>query len=614
MPKLFDLIPESALALHTGIMGKTRSGKTNTGKVIVEGLVAEGYRVCILDPIKSDWWGITSSSDGKRPGLPFQILGGPHGHVQLHGSAGAAVGELVAGGDLPLSVIDMAYLGAKEFNPFYHSFAETLFKKKKKQDGVLYLVIEEAHEFAPKERAGLDGENMSLYWTKKLATGAGSLGIRLIVCTQAVQQLSNRVFGSLDTIIAHRMTAPADIEPTMKWFRQNASKETSKLIEDSIPKLTKGDSWIYASAMDERKRVQWPLCKTFDNASTPTKDGSGSHDVTMARVDTDALRQLLGEAVAEVEANDPKKLKEKVAKLEAELEAARTPTDLPPPVDMAEQEKAIEALNVNLNAYQTDNETVRSQNTELRTQLERAKEIIAADKEDFAATQSTITRLMSELAERMGRGDLPFTEIKPLAPAPARAVQTVAHKVDRSILSMNSGPARQANTPSEGLTGPENAIMNALSFWSQAGDRQPMRAAVAIVAEYSPSSTSFTKAMGSLRVKGLIEYPTSETLAFTDKGRGVAPRSDQRMGLRDFHERLLGMLPGPEASVLRPLLKHYPRAMTRESCAAEAGYTVKSTSFTKAAGALRSRGFIDYPDPAAFVALQVLFPKLRSVA
>ena len=101
-------IPETALSNHIAILGKTGAGKTSTSKLVIEHVVAEGDRVCILDPIKSDWWGITSSSDGSAPGLPFTILGGPHGSVPLPATSGKALGQLVGSGKLPLSILDMA--------------------------------------------------------------------------------------------------------------------------------------------------------------------------------------------------------------------------------------------------------------------------------------------------------------------------------------------------------------------------------------------------------------------------------------------------------------------------------------------------------------------------
>jgi uncharacterized protein len=143
-------IPDVVLLAHTAILGKTGSGKTSTAKRAIEQL--DGFRVCVLDPIKSDWWGITSSADGRRPGLPFKILGGPHGHVPLHSSAGKVIGTLVGSGQLPLSIIDMADFEAGGLQRFFIDFAQALWKSAR---GVVYLVIEEAHEFAPKERAGI---------------------------------------------------------------------------------------------------------------------------------------------------------------------------------------------------------------------------------------------------------------------------------------------------------------------------------------------------------------------------------------------------------------------------------------------------------------------------
>lgn len=83
-------IPEAALRDHIAIFAKTGAGKTSDTKVIIEHIAGtvEQPRICILDPIKSDHWGLTSSADGKPAGLPFQILGGPHGHVPLRADMG----------------------------------------------------------------------------------------------------------------------------------------------------------------------------------------------------------------------------------------------------------------------------------------------------------------------------------------------------------------------------------------------------------------------------------------------------------------------------------------------------------------------------------------------
>ena len=327
-------IPDAVLAQHTAILGKTGAGKTSTEKLAVEQVVAEGFRVCVLDTVKSDWWGVTSSANGKRPGLPFKILGGPHGHVPLHSSAGKVIGQLVGAGKLPLSIIDMADFEAGGIQRFFVDFAPALLRNMR---GVVYLVIEEAHELAPKERAGIGAENLAIHWAKKLATAGRSKGIRLIVATQRVQSLHNAVLGSCETVIAHRLTTPADQEPVLKWLKANADKETVETVADSLSSLPTGTGWICSGEAQIFEKIKFPKFKTYDNTATPTGD-TEAETITTAPVDQSELRELIGDAVKEAEANDPRKLHQEVAKLTRELAAAKS-MPVPDPVTAQEAER-----------------------------------------------------------------------------------------------------------------------------------------------------------------------------------------------------------------------------------------------------------------------------------
>jgi CRP-like cAMP-binding protein len=308
-------IPKAALEQHTAVLGKTGSGKTSTAKLLVEQVTAEDARVCILDPIKSDWWGLTSSADGKKPGLPFQILGGPHGHVPLHSSAGKAVGELVARGDLRHSIIDMADFEPGGQAKFFTEFAPALLRAMR---GVVYLVIEEAHLFAPKEKSGLGSENLSIHWAKTIATAGRSKGIRLVLVTQRTQSLHNALLGSCETLIAHRFTAPADQEPILKWLKANVDAEIYTQVASSLSSLKTGEGWFCSGEAKIFERRQFPRIHTYDNSATPTDD-SHREQVATAPVDRAALVAILGKAVEEATANDPKVLRARIDELQAEL-------------------------------------------------------------------------------------------------------------------------------------------------------------------------------------------------------------------------------------------------------------------------------------------------------
>lgn len=394
---LHPIISEACLKDHMAIVGKTGSGKTSTGKLVIEQVVPAGARVCIIDPLKSDWWGMTSSADGKKAGLPFYILGGPHGHVPLHPSAGAAIGEVVGNGSLRLSILDMAdFMPTHEVkNPHAKFFTEFIPSLMKHIRGVLYLVIEEAHEFAPKEMSGRGQENMSIYFSKKLATAGRSKGIRMIVLTQRVQALHNAVLGSCETIITHRLTLPADQKPVHDWLKVNTDPETTKKIASSLSSLKKGEGWVCAGEAGIIERRQFPKITTYDNTSTP-EDDKATAQVIMAPVDKAQLEGLVGKAVAEAKANDPKELKRYISTLESQLDGLKlsnenllTSRQTPHPSGLsAAQVSDIVKKEVELAVSDRDHQW-RRLGTSLReifTKMTQAAEVIRSSVIEFAAS------------------------------------------------------------------------------------------------------------------------------------------------------------------------------------------------------------------------------------
>lgn len=69
-------LPLDAVTQTFAILGVRGTGKTNTGVVLVEELLAAHQQVVVLDPVDV-WWGIKSAASG--PGFPVPIIGGDHG-------------------------------------------------------------------------------------------------------------------------------------------------------------------------------------------------------------------------------------------------------------------------------------------------------------------------------------------------------------------------------------------------------------------------------------------------------------------------------------------------------------------------------------------------------
>lgn len=547
-------IPTAVLTQHIAVLGKTGSGKTSTAKLAIEQVVRDGSRVCVLDPIKSDWWGLISSADGKHPGLPFHILGGPRGHVPLHAAAGKAIGEVVASGALPLSILDMA-----DFKPggqagFFTDFAPALIRKMR---GVLYLVIEEAHLFAPKERSGIGAENMSIHWSKTLATAGRSKGIRLIVVTQRTQALHNALLGSCDTLIAHRLTAPADQKPVLTWLQANTDKGTAEKVAASLSSLKTGQGWLCSGEAQLFELRHFPRIKTYDNTATPTDD-SGEHHVKTAAVDTDQLKAIVGEAVKEAEANDPTLLRKKIADLERQVDKS---AKSPQAVDQAALEKARAA---------GESAGAAAKDRELRPLIAERDRIIRT----LTGTMGRGAKVAGELAALLNvNGEaMPKTVYQPgkeIAAPPER--KAFAGQVKKTVAAQPVAATipekRSFDSRSESgdLPKGEAAVLSALIQFPAGLHRKQLT----VLTGYKRSSRDAY--IQRLREKGLIET-AGDGAQVTAAGIAALPNAEPLPTGADLQAYWLARLPQGERAILEQLIAAYPDAVEREALSEATGY------------------------------------------
>lgn len=570
-------LSDAALAQHIAVVGKTGSGKTSTAKLIVEEVVPKGARVCILDPIKSDWWGLTSSRSGKKAGLPFYILGGPRGHVPLHESSGKAIGELVATGKLPLSIIDMADFKAGGLQRFFIAFAEALFKKMK---GIVYLVIEEAHEFAPKERANVGDENLMIYWAKRLATASRTKGIRLILVTQRTQSLHNALLGSCDTVIAHRLTLPADQKPIVDWLKAHLAKDKVEQATRALASLKTGTGIVAGET--GVNVIDFPEIGTYDNSATPTDDIDAA-EVETAAVDQDALRAIIGDAVKEAEANDPKKLREQITALshqlaESHLAASRAKqiASTPAPPDHA-------ALQERYNKGLVDGQ--------MRVLL-RVHDLPGHMTRALDSARGQLDILAGHIATFHGELKTPIDGGVVHNPDLNVSVGLMAEK-DRKppegavVLRARIGSVQAAGSH---MSKAERAILTALA---QHGICYKTK--VAALTGYAHTGGGFNNALGALRSKGWIAagdpvHPTDEGL------QALGPWEPLPRG-QGLYEHWKNQLSKAEAAAFQVIYRAYPKAISKAEVAREAGYEAGGGGFNNALGRLRTLGIIERGDP-----------------
>jgi hypothetical protein len=559
-------LPDAIFSQHIAVLGKTGSGKTSTAKLVVEHAVKhDDARVCVLDPIKSDWWGLTRSGDGKRAGLPFQIIGGPLGHVPLHAAAGEAVGQVVASGALPLAIIDMADFMPGEHAKFFVAFAHALFRNMK---GVLYLVVEEAHIFAPKEKPGFGEESKSTHWMTRIATGARSKGIRLCVCTQRVQALHNAVLGSCETMIAHRLTLPADQEPVKKWLAGNTDKPTAERITASLASLKAGEAWLCSGEARIVERGQLPHIATYDNSATPTA-GHGAAEIRPPTVNTQALDSLIGQAIAEAKANDPAELRRRVADLEKQLRA-RSPS--------APSAKSVDTSSLLAKRDDVWRGRVAGYARRVGTALARLDPPILMFKKHLGVLNSTIKEVFRDAdgaAELISARDFGPIALAPSHPShPSHTAASVSSVVKSSSNSRPSG-------------GKHRILVALAQHPAGLTDR-----ALGILAGLSSKGGTFSTYLSALGTAGHIEGDRS-CRKITPQGLAAVSDFEPLPTGDDLINYWLKQLGGGAARIFNVLCGEYPQSVTKQDLGDLAGLSDRSGTFGTYLSRLRTLGLVE---------------------
>jgi hypothetical protein len=150
-----------------------------------------------------------------------------------------------------------------------------------------------------------------------------------------------------------------------------------------------------------------------------------------------------------------------------------------------------------------------------------------------------------------------------------------------------------AGPVADGVTAPQQRILDALAWWSAAGVEQPTRHQVAFVAGYTVNG-HFNNQCGDLRGRGLIDYPAGGALGLLGPGRAVANAPESKPTRENLVQRALGVLKGEPMRRVFTALVEADGPLTREDLASRCGYTVNG-HFNNMCGALNGIGVAEYP-------------------
>lgn len=513
-----NLIPTAALAQHIAILGKTGSGKTSTAKAaIVEPLLDHGAQVCIIDPT-SAWWGLRLSADGKRPGYErVIILGGERGDLPLSERSGEAVARLVTEQGASC-IIDTGGFTVGEYTRWFIAFATALYTGIRHP---LHLIIDEAHHFMPQGKSPDVDAGRMLHAGNRLMSGGRSRGIRGVLITQRPAKLHKDSLTCADTLIPHRVIAPQDRAAIKDWIDGAGDAQQGKAVLDSLASLQRGEAWVWYPEGTHLERVQFPMPKTFDSSKAPT---AGGRAPKVGEIDLSAIKSAMADAVKEAEANDPKKLRARIAELEREAKKPATMQTIKP--DGAAIDRAV------AKAHSDDRK-------EYETRVKTIKQFVSRIDADVRAINGQLTELALALENQAIAA--PRTHIERISPRKEPIHPVSGHKI------------AETTTERISLDKPTMRILHSLAWWSSLGVERPTVGQAAAGARYAASG-SFDTYLSRAGTAGLLVRENG-TVRFTDAGRAAAPVVDTPLTLDELHGMILQTLDGPATRIVKALIQ-----------------------------------------------------------
>ncbi len=592
-------LPIEIVTQTMAILAKRRAGKSYTMRRMIEQIFKSNQQVVIIDP-KGDQWGIRSTADGKKPGLPVVILGGEHGDVPLEVNAGEIVAKLVVEERVSI-LLDLSFFRKYEVATFMTAFLENLYRLKAREiyRTPVMVVIDEADAIAPQKPQ--KGEERMLGAAEDIVRRGGQRGIGCILVTQRSAVLNKNVLTQTQILVALRTIAPQDLAAMNAWIEVHGEPEQQKILMESLPSLPVGDAWFWSPGWPTNegifKRVHVLPIETFDSGATPEVGKKPVEPKNLADIDINILKRQMAATIEKVKQDDPKALRRRIAELELEAKN-RTPNK-----DRSVSRNVVEIKKIQVSV-------VGKRALEGMVKLESGlRKLIKPVKDYVAMIDAGIDRLAKEInkaekinAEVMHRPDV-ISGVRPrqLVVVPPPSKPRFKPQGFESLPPSNDG-----NNGNYELTNPEQRILDAIAWMESIGINEPEQTAIAFLAGYKFGGGAFNNPRGALRSRGLVDYVNGNKIILTGAGREAAKVPETALTTEELHRKVLSILRGPERKVLEVLLEIYPEDISNEELAERAGYSAGGGAYNNPRGRLRSLGLIEYRG-SQVVARPILF-------
>jgi len=553
-------LPVDCVTQTISILAIKRAGKSYTMRRLAEQLFKAGQQIILVDP-KGDQWGLRSSADGKKAGLPVIVLGGEHGDVPLEVGSGEMIANLAVKERASI-LIDLSIFRKHEIATFMTAFLENLYRLKAREEyrTPVMLIIDEADAIASQKPQ--KGEERMLGAAEDIVRRGGQRGIGCTLVTQRSAVLNKNVLTQTQIMVCLRTIAPQDLEAMNAWIVQHGTEEQKQTLMASLPSLPIGDAWFWSPGWPDAegifKRVHVAPIETFDSGRTPKPGEKRVEPKNLADIDIEVLKRQMKDLVVRAKENDPAELRKKIRELEKQLKGdGGLKATVAVKVD---GEKMIREYGIKVNALLEEYKKKRDDHIGIC--IKKLNEIANA-----------IVEAGNMLRFVPGKPSIPSmgttAEIKlPLAKPSSSSTKVYVKQVN-SIATMS-------NT----LSSVEQRIVDTVKMLNNRGI-EVTRDAIARWMGIHPTGGRFTSALASLRANSILE-------GFRLTAAGTAMAAELETGPEKAIEALQE---DAKKKVLREILES-GAPLTKDELAARLGVHPTGGRFTSTLAWLRDMGLI----------------------
>ncbi len=575
-------LPNDIASRRSAIFGISGSGKSNTATVCIEGLVANGEQVVLVDP-KGEGWGLKSSADGKSAGLDVIVFGEPRGDIEaLDETHAERLADFVVESGRSIVLSMLGFDSDQSERRFVTRFFQRLYRRKSRQARPTrtLVVLEEAHLFVPESSgAGYKGDVAQMVGAiQRIARQGRSVGLGLMIVDQRPQDVSKKIISQTEILICHQLVHKLDRDALRHWVSGYDRDGQGKEFMDSLAGLDQGVAWAWSPGwLKVFEQVQINLRTTFDSGATP--DGKGTAAPTArSKINLDELRDQLSEVVQKAEQDDPVKLRKQIATLTRELKTQQSK----PTVDQAAIDLAV-------------NKAVLVQDDYWKNKISSACKQL----ESVSHSVKFTIDALSAKADKHEANSLPSRSAAPTRSMPAKKTPARPRPAD----SLSPGSTQD-------LTPIQTRVLASFGWWHDIGVESVTRQQAGLKAGYTNSETSsFRKALYALKDAGLLDEAMR---SLTHLGQSHRPPTIGPEDMPAYHAMIAATL---NAIHLRAFtgavqLTGSTHKTTRAELAEHLGYTnIETSSFRKALYRLQTMGLIDLVHGGGINATDLLFPE-----